>query len=57
MKSFFQNIAFWAIYGMWYALSLLPLWVHYHNSDRFDCSLRRDFYDVFYCLLAAVFDG
>ena len=33
MKAFFQNIAFWVIYGMWYALSLLPLWVHYLFSD------------------------
>ena len=33
MKAFFQNIAFWAIYGTWYALSLLPLWMHYLFSD------------------------
>ena len=33
MKAFFQNIAFWAIYGTWYALSLLPLWLHYLFSD------------------------
>ena len=33
MKAFFQNIAFWAIYGTWYALSLLPMWMHYLFSD------------------------
>ena len=33
MKTVFQNIAFWAIYGTWYALSLLPLWLHYLFSD------------------------
>ena len=33
MKKVLDNIAFWAIYGVWYALSLLPLWVHYVFSD------------------------
>lgn len=33
MKTVFQNIAFWVIYGTWYALSLLPLWLHYLFSD------------------------
>ena len=33
MKAFFKNIAFWVIYGTWYALSLLPLWMHYLFSD------------------------
>ena len=33
MKKVFNNVAFWAIYGTWYLLSLLPLWVHYLISD------------------------
>ena len=33
MKKAFDNIAFWLIYGTWYGLSLLPLWVHYLFSD------------------------
>ena len=33
MKTFFKNIAFWVIYGTWYALSLMPLWLHYLFSD------------------------
>ena len=33
MKKLLNNIAFWAVYGTWYALSLLPLWVHYLFSD------------------------
>ena len=33
MKKFFENIAFWGLYGMWYGLSLLPMWVHYLFSD------------------------
>ena len=33
MKKVLDNIAFWVIYGVWYALSLLPLWVHYVFSD------------------------
>lgn len=33
MKKVFDNIAFWAMYGTWYGLSLLPLWLHYLFSD------------------------
>lgn len=33
MKKALENIAFWAVYGTWYLLSLLPLWVHYLFSD------------------------
>ena len=33
MKKILNNIAFWAIYGTWYGLSLLPLWLHYLFSD------------------------
>lgn len=33
MKKLLNNIAFWAVYGTWYALSLLPMWVHYLFSD------------------------
>lgn len=33
MKKFFNNIACWTVYGVWYALSLLPMWVHYLFSD------------------------
>ena len=33
MKKLLDNIAFWVIYGTWYGLSLLPLWVHYLFSD------------------------
>ena len=33
MKKAFNDIAFWVVYGTWYALSLLPLWVHYLFSD------------------------
>ena len=33
MKKTLDNIAFWAIYGIWYLLSLLPMWVHYLFSD------------------------
>ena len=33
MKKALENIAFWAVYGTWYALSLLPMWVHYLFSD------------------------
>lgn len=33
MKKIFNDIAFWAIYGAWYGLSLLPLWLHYLFSD------------------------
>ena len=33
MKKVLDNIAFWAVCGTWYALSLLPLWVHYLFSD------------------------
>ena len=33
MKKVINDIAFWAIYGTWYALSLLPMWVHYLLSD------------------------
>ena len=33
MKNFLNNIAFWLLYGTWYALSLLPLWLHYFFSD------------------------
>ncbi len=33
MKKVFNQIAFWVIYGTWYGLSLLPLWLHYVFSD------------------------
>ena len=33
MKKTLDNIAFWTIYGIWYLLSLLPMWVHYLFSD------------------------
>jgi len=33
MKKMLNDIAFWAIYGTWYALSLLPMWLHYLFSD------------------------
>ena len=33
MKKILNDIAFWAIYGTWYGLSLLPLWLHYLFSD------------------------
>ena len=33
MKKALDNIAFWIIYGTWYALSLLPMWMHYLFSD------------------------
>ena len=33
MKKIFNNIAFWVLYGTWYGLSLLPMWVHYLFSD------------------------
>ena len=33
MKKTLDNIAFWAIYGIWYLLSLLPMWLHYLFSD------------------------
>lgn len=33
MKKVLNNIAFWAIYGVWYGLSLLPMWLHYLFSD------------------------
>ena len=33
MKKILNDIAFWMIYGAWYGLSLLPLWVHYLFSD------------------------
>lgn len=33
MKKAFENIAFWVVYGAWYGLSLLPMWVHYLFSD------------------------
>jgi len=33
MKKLLDNIAFWALYGTWYGLSLLPLWLHYLFSD------------------------
>ena len=33
MKKALENIAFWAVYGTWYLLSLLPLWVHYLFRD------------------------
>ena len=33
MKKLFNDIAFWVIYGTWYGLSLLPLWLHYLFSD------------------------
>ena len=33
MKKILNNIAFWAIYGTWYGLSLMPLWLHYLFSD------------------------
>ena len=33
MKKALDNIAFWLIYGTWYALSPLPMWVHYLFSD------------------------
>ena len=33
MKKILKDIAFWVLYGMWYGLSLLPLWVLYLFSD------------------------
>ena len=33
MKKTLDNIAFWTIYGIWYLLSLLPMWIHYLFSD------------------------
>ena len=33
MKKILKDIAFWALYGIWYGLSLLPLWLHYLFSD------------------------
>ena len=33
MKKVLDNMAYWALVGVWYALSLLPLWVHYLLSD------------------------
>ncbi len=33
MKKLLKDIAFWVIYGTWYGLSLLPLWLHYLFSD------------------------
>ena len=33
MKKLLNDIAFWAVYGTWYLLSLLPMWVHYLFSD------------------------
>ena len=33
MKKALDNIGFWVIYGLWYGLSLLPLWLHYLLSD------------------------
>ena len=33
MKKSLDNIAFWTIYGIWYLLSLMPMWLHYLFSD------------------------
>ena len=33
MKKTLDNIAFWALYGTWYMLSLLPMWLHYLMAD------------------------
>ena len=33
MKKILKKILFWVIYGSWYGLSLLPLWLHYIFSD------------------------
>ena len=33
MKKILNDIAFWILYGTWYAISLLPLWMHYLFSD------------------------
>ena len=33
MKKILNNITFWVVYGAWYALSLLPMWMHYLFSD------------------------
>ncbi len=33
MKKALNNMAYWALAGVWYALSLLPMWVHYLLSD------------------------
>ena len=33
MKKILNDIAFWVICGLWYGLSLLPLWLHYLFSD------------------------
>ena len=33
MKRVINNIAFWLIYGTWYGLSMMPLWLHYVFSD------------------------
>ena len=33
MKTVLNNIAYWSLLGVWYALSLLPMWVHYLLSD------------------------
>ncbi len=33
MKAIVDHIVFWVLYGLWYGLSLLPLWFHYLMSD------------------------
>ena len=33
MKKWLNNIAYWALTGVWYLLSLMPLWLHYVFSD------------------------
>ena len=33
MKTVLNNMAYWALMIVWYALSLLPMWVHYVFSD------------------------
>ena len=33
MKSAINNIVFYLLYGVWYTLSLLPMWLHYLMAD------------------------
>jgi len=33
MKKIFHNLGYYMLYGAWYALSLLPMWVHYAMAD------------------------
>lgn len=33
IKRLLNNIAFWLLYGIWYTLSLLPMWLHHALAD------------------------